>query len=57
MQTGFDGVALIPHSSRSASSAARPGAPDLERWQLHQADVDELAWYCPDRAEREFGDD
>jgi hypothetical protein len=30
---------------------------DNERWQLHQADVDELAWYCPACAERGFGED
>jgi hypothetical protein len=30
---------------------------DEERWQLHQVDVDELAWYCPVCAERDFADD
>jgi hypothetical protein len=30
---------------------------DEERWQLHQVDVDELAWYCPACGAREFGDD
>jgi hypothetical protein len=30
---------------------------DQERWQLHQVDVDELAWFCPACAESEFGED
>jgi hypothetical protein len=29
---------------------------DESRWQLHQVDIDELAWYCPECAEREFGE-
>jgi hypothetical protein len=30
---------------------------DEDRRQLHQVDVDELAWYCPACAVREFGGD
>jgi YgiT-type zinc finger domain-containing protein len=32
-------------------------AADEERWQLHLTVDDEPAWYCPDCAEREFGDE
>ena len=31
-------------------------APDEERWQLREVDLDEFAWYCARCADREFGD-
>ena len=52
-------VALIP---RCAECEARWLPPDSKRWQAHLGgnDLDEppeVAFYCPECAEREFGGD
>jgi hypothetical protein len=46
-------VALIPECV-GCSAVWLPA--DEDRWQLHVADVDELVWYCPACAGREFGE-
>jgi hypothetical protein len=48
------GVALVPECVE-CGACWLPG--DERRCQLHFADIDELGWFCPDCAEREFGDD
>ena len=45
-------VALVPERVE-CDDRWLPG--DEARWQLHVADIDEVVWYCPHCAEREFG--
>jgi hypothetical protein len=51
-----EGVALIP---RCAECEARWLTADEERWAAYLTDDEppEVVVYCPDCAEREFGDD
>jgi hypothetical protein len=56
------GVALKsvqePEAKRNAKANAERGIrSDETRWQLHQVDIDEFAWYCPKCAEREFSEE
>ena len=46
-------VAIVPEC---VECGARGLPADEERWQQREVDLDELAWYCAECAEREFGD-
>jgi hypothetical protein len=34
----------------------RPWLADERGWEAHRVDLEEIAFYCPECAEREFGD-
>jgi hypothetical protein len=53
---GFRSAPPVKETPACVECGATWVPADETRWQLHQVDIDEFAWYCPACAEREFGD-